>query len=400
MTIFERARNLFRRRVEYTGAPGYWERQMPNFAGKHRVSERDALAIGAVYACVSKIAGTIASLPFNVYRVTGDRREMDPAHPAFQLIADTPQPQLTPFAFLETIVAHTLIYGKGYAIIQRDRGAAPVSLSIVHPDDVEAYTDENGLHFTVREFGFVDAADMFCLSCMHGLSPIRLHADSLGTLRNAEDFAGDFFANGGQMTGILTSDTPIRAEQAQEIVKQWHGGAQGGTKILPFGLNYQRISLRPDEAQYIESRKFGVIEVARIFNVPPIMIQAEEAASYQGSAAYDLFFAKHTIAPWVARLEQEIRAKLFTSADRATHICSFDMRGLMRGDLAARSAYYSQMLSAGVLTIDEVRREENRDPVPNGIGRHHLVQVNQLTLDHIDEFSRNLSGGDELPDEG
>lgn len=369
---------------------------MPNFHGKHRVAERDALAIGAVYACVSKIAGTVASLPFNVYRVAGDRREMDGEHPAFRLLADSPQPQMTPFEFFETIVAHALVYGKGYAIIQRDRAAVPVSLSIVHPDDVESYKDENGLHFTVREFGFVDAADMFCLSCLHGLSPIRLHADSLGTLRNAEAFAGDFFGNGGQMTGILTSDTPIRAEQAQEIVKQWHGGSQGGTKILPFGLNYQRISLRPDEAQYIESRKFGVIEVARIFNVPPIMIQAEEAASYQGSAAYDLFFAKHTVAPWVRRLEQEIRAKLFTTAERSTHLCAFDLRGLMRGDLAARSAYYSQMISAGVLSIDEVRREENRDPVPGGIGRHHLVQVNQLTLDHIDEYSQTIAGRDQL----
>lgn len=373
---------------------------MPGFAGKKQVTQRDALGVGAVYACVNKIAGTIASLPFNVYRVTGDRREIDRTHPAFKLLGEEPQPQQTAFQFLETIIAHTLIYGKGYAIIQRDRAAVPVSLSIVHPDDVEAYTDENGVHFAVREFGFVDLADMFCLSCLHGLSPVRLHADSLGTLRNAESFAGDFFANGGQMTGILTSDTPIKAEQAAEIVKQWRGGEQGGTKILPFGLNYQRISLRPDEAQYIESRKFGVIEVARIFNVPPIMIQAEEAASYQGSAAYDLFFSKHTIAPWIAKIEQEIRLKLFAPSERANFNASFDLRGLMRGDLASRSAYYAQMLTAGVLNIDEVRREENRDPVPGGIGSHHLVQVNQLTLDHIDEFSRNISGGDELSEQG
>ncbi len=187
---------------------------MPNFHGKHRVAERDALAIGAVYACVSKIAGTVASLPFNVYRVAGDRREMDAEHPAFRLLADSPQPQMTPFEFFETIVAHALVYGKGYAIIQRDRAAVPVSLSIVHPDDVESYKDENGLHFTVREFGFVDAADMFCLSCMHGLRrPIARrqprHAAKCGSVRRR------FFGNGGQMTGILTSDTPIRAEQAR-----------------------------------------------------------------------------------------------------------------------------------------------------------------------------------------
>lgn len=373
---------------------------MPNFAGRARVSERDALGVGAVYACVSKIAGTIASLPFHVYRVSGDRREIDRDHPAFELLAESPQPNMTAFQFFESLMAHVLIYGKGYAIIERDRSAAPVSLSIVHPDDVEPHKDERGLFFVVDGFGYVDAADMFCLSCLHGLSPVRLHADSLATLRNAEDFAGDFFANGGQMTGILTSDTPIRAEQAAEIVKQWQSGGQGGTKILPFGLNYQRISLRPDEAQYIESRKFGVIEVARIFNVPPIMIQAEEAASYQGSAAYDLFFSKHTIAPWVARIEQEIRRKLFTAQDRKTHLANFDLRGLMRGDLASRSAYYAQMLTSGVLTIDEVRRELNLDPVAGGIGAQHLVQVNQITLDRVDEFSQSIAGNDQLSEEG
>lgn len=369
---------------------------MPNFHGRNRVQERDALAIGAVYACVTKISGSIAALPFNVYRIQGNRRELDNTHPAAELLSHSPRPGQTPFAFFETIVAHALIYGKGFAIIQRDRAANPVSLSIVHPDDVEYYKDETGEGYAVREFGFVDDADMFCVKCMHGLSPVRLHADSLGTLRNAEDFAGEFFANGGQMTGILTSDTPIRAEQAQEIVKQWQGGTQGGTKILPFGLNYQRISLRPDEAQYIESRKFGVIEVARIFNVPPIMIQAEEAASYQGSAAYDLFFAKHTIAPWVTRIEQEIRSKLMTTPERNTHVARFDMRGLMRGDQAARSAYYSAMLSSGVMTIDEVRREEDRDPVPNGYGKQHLVQVNQLNLENVPEYSQKIAGN-ELP---
>ena len=385
---------LFRRRVEYTGAPGFWERQMPNFNSKHRVQERDALGIGAVYACVSKISGTIAALPFEVFRIEGNRRELDAAHPAAELLAQSPQPGMTPFAFFETIVAHALVYGNGFAIIQRDRAAVPVSLSIVHPDDVEYFKDETGHGYAVREFGFVDDADMFCLKCMHGLSPVRLHSDSLGTLRNAENFAGEFFGNGGQMTGILTSDTPIRAEQAQEIVKQWHGGSQGGTKILPFGLNYQRISLRPDEAQYIESRKFGIIEVARIFNVPPIMIQAEEAASYQGSAAYDLFFAKHTIAPWVCRIEQEIRNKLMTKAERQTHVARFDMRGLMRGDQAARSAYFSAMLSSGSMTIDEVRRAENLDPVPNGFGAQHLVQVNQLNLEQVPEYSKKIAGNE------
>ena len=158
---------------------------MPNFNTRQRVQERDALGIGAVYACVSKIAGSIAALPFNVYRIEGNRRELDNGHPAAELLAHSPQPGLTPFAFFETIVAHALIYGKGFAIIERDRAAMPVSLSIVHPDDVEYYRDETGHGYAVREFGFVDDADMFCVKCMHGLSPVRLHSDSLATLRNA-----------------------------------------------------------------------------------------------------------------------------------------------------------------------------------------------------------------------
>ncbi len=128
----------------------------------------------------------------------------------------------------------------------------------------------------------------------------------------------------------------------------------------PVRLNYQRISLRPDEAQYIESRKFGVIEVARIFNVPPIMIQAEEAASYQAVPRM-ICFSQNT------PLRRGCVSRTGNSREAVHDSRTFDafvrvrFARLMRGDLAARSAYYSQMISAGVLSIDEVRREENRD---------------------------------------
>jgi HK97 family phage portal protein len=192
------------------------------------------------------------------------------------------------------------------------------------------------------------------------------------------------------MTGVLTSDQPLKKEQMDIIQSSWnHGAAQAGTKLMPFGFKYQRISISPDEAQFIETRKFQAEEICRIFSVPPSLVQLPSQTTYNNVEQQNLMYARHTIVPWTQRIEQEVDRKLIPSFDRPEIYTKFRLVDLQRGDSTARANYFTQMLQAGVLSINEVRAEEELNPVEGG--DVHTVQVNQIALDKLGDYSASIS---------
>jgi HK97 family phage portal protein len=226
------------------------------------------------------------------------------------------------------------------------------------------------------------------------MSPIRLHRDNLGLARSAQDFGAEYFGQSGQMTGVLTSDQPLKKEQMDMIQGSWnHGAAQAGTKLMPFGFKYQRISISPDEAQFIETRKFQAEEICRIFAVPPVMVQLPSQTTYNNVEQQNLMFARHTIVPWTQRIEQEVDRKLIPAFQRPEIYTKFKLADLQRGDTEARTNYFTQMLQHGVLSINEVRQGEDLNPVEGG--DVHTVQVNQLALDKLDAYSETISKSNE-----
>tara|TARA_R100001463_G_scaffold60581_1_gene113148 strand:- start:2071 stop:2784 length:714 start_codon:yes stop_codon:yes gene_type:complete len=222
------------------------------------------------------------------------------------------------------------------------------------------------------------------------MSPIRLHRENLGLAKSAQDFGSEYFGQSGQMTGVLTSDQPLKKEQMDMIQGSWNNGAaNAGTKLMPFGFKYQRISIAPDEAQFIETRQFQAQEICRIFSVPAALVQLPGSETYNNVEQQNLMFARHTIQPWVKRIQQEIDKKLIPSFDKPAVYSRFNLNDLYRGDMNARAAFFTQMLQAGVMSINEVRREEDKNPIENG--DVHLVQVNQLSLDKIEAYSDSIS---------
>jgi len=177
------------------------------------------------------------------------------------------------------------------------------------------------------------------------------------------------------------------------IQNSWNQSAMNaGTKLLPFGFKYQRITITPDEAQFIETRKFQAEEICRIYNVPPVLVQLPSQTTYNNVEQQNLMFARHTISPWTKRIEQEIDRKLIQSFERPEIYSKFNMNDLHRGDLAARTNYYQQMLQSGVMSINEVRSKEQMNPVEGG--DVHTVQVNQIALDRLGAFSDKMSESD------
>lgn len=355
------------------------------------ITESNAMSLSTVYACVYKIASTMASLGLEIYERNGDNVVPANVHPAYDLVRTKPNDYQTAYEFWETIVASAVIYGMGYAIIERDERGYAVQLNSVHYSDVDLRIVKGERIYSVREVGIVRPENMLEICNLHRMSPIRLHRENLGLAKSAQDFGAEYFGQSGQMTGVLTSEQPLKKEQMDVIQGSWNAGSSNaGTKLMPFGFKYQRISISPDEAQFIETRKFQAEEICRIFSVPPSLVQLPNQ-TFNNVEQQNLMFARHTIVPWTQRVEQEIDRKLIPSFDRPQIYSRFSLNDLQRGDSAARADYYAKMTQIGVMNINEVRALEDLNPVEGG--SVHTVQINQIALDKLEAYSDAISKG-------
>ena len=391
-TLRDRVNAIFRYRV------GKYDSQaIPNELGifGHTVSganvnEATALTISTVYACTYKIASTLASLNLDIYERNGRNIDVANVHPAFDVIKYKPNEYQTAFEFWETIISHAVLNGCGYALIERDARGYATQLICLDYYDVDRKFVNGQPVFSVKNVGMVQPENMLEICNLQRKSPIRLHRENLGLAKSAEEFGAEYFGSGGQMTGILSSDQPLRKEQMDIIQQSWNKAQQqAGTKLLPFGFKYSRISISPDEAQFIETRKFQAEEICRIFSVPPALVQLESQTTYNNVEQQNLQFARHTVTPWAKRIEQEIDRKLLQARERPELYSKFNLNDLYRGDMQSRAAFYTQMLQNGVLNINEVRQKEDMNPTEGG--DTHVVQVNQIALDRLGAYSDKLS---------
>tara|TARA_R110002126_G_scaffold150739_1_gene297571 strand:- start:687 stop:1877 length:1191 start_codon:yes stop_codon:yes gene_type:complete len=388
-TLLDRVKAVFRYRT------GKYDADNNNFAypitkAGATINETSALAISTVYACVYKISSTIAALGLEVYEKEGDSVVQANVHPVYNLIKVKPNDHQTAFEFWETLLASAIMYGVGYAVIQRDQRGIAIELIPVHYSDVDLRSVKGERVYIVKDLGAVRPENMLEICNLLRMSPIRLHRENLGLAKSAQDFGAEYFGQSGQMTGVLSSEQPLKKEQMDIIQGSWNNGAaQAGTKLMPFGFKYQRISISPDEAQFIETRKFQAEEICRIFSVPPALVQLPSQTTYSNTEQQNLMFSRHTIVPWTQRIEQEIDRKLIASYDRPQIYTKFKLSDLQRGDSAARANYFTQMLQSGVLSINEVRAEEQLNPIEGG--SVHMVQINQIALNKLEEYSDSIS---------
>lgn len=357
------------------------------------INETTAMSISTVYACTNKIASTVASLGLEVHVRDGRNVMAANAHPAYELVKYTPNEYQTAYEFWETIISHAVLNGIGYAVIERDNRGYATAMHIVSHYDVDVKRVNGERVFAVRDYGVVMPENMLEIANLGRKSPIAIHRENLGLAKSAQEFGSEYFGSGGQMTGILSSDQPLKKEQMDIIQHTWNkANTSGGTKLLPFGFKYSRISISPDEAQFIETRKFQAEEICRIFSVPPALVQLESQTTYNNVEQQNLMFARHTITPWAKRIEQEIDRKLIQLRERPEVYSKFNLNDLFRGDMQARADFYTKMLQNGVLNINEVREKEDLNPTEGG--DVHLVQVNQLALDRVGDYSDKISSNE------
>lgn len=356
-----------------------WE----TFGGKktasgERVSEKNALKLSAVWACVNVISQTTSSLPLNIYRSRKDGgKDKLTKHPLQRLLHDAPNPDMTAMLFRETLQAHTLTWGNGYAEIVRNGAGRPVELWPIDPSTIEAKrTDAGALFYQIRNTDTkINPMNILHIPGMSfdgvvGYSIIRMAREGLGLTSASEKFGAALFGNGAIASGVLSIPGELGDEAYNRLKKslnEEHVGAGKSHKpmLLEGGLQFTQTSIPPDDAQFLETRKFQTEEIARWFNVPLYKIKNLDKATFSNIEQQAIEFVVDTIRPWLVRWEQEIKRKLLMPSERDV-FAEHKVDALLRGDTKARYAAYHTGRQAGFLSVNDIRAFENMNPIEGG----------------------------------
>ncbi|MDD6967108.1 MAG: phage portal protein [Firmicutes bacterium] len=385
---------------------------MGGSASGKQVNERTSMQMTAVYSCVRILSEAVASLPLNVYRYTdtgGKEKAFD--HPLYRLLHDEPNPEMSSFIFRETLMTHLLLWGNAYAQIIRNGKGEVIALYPLMPDRMTVDRDENGrLYYKYRksnddaptmESGVVILAPSDVLHVpglgfdgLVGYSPIAMAKSAIGLAIAAEEYGSKFYANGAAPSGVL--EHPGTLKDPARVRDSWNstfGGSSNSHKVavLEEGMKYTPISISPNEAQFLETRKFQINEIARIFRVPPHMVGDLEKSSFSNIEQQSLEFVKYTLDPWVIRWEQALYRTLLSEEEKKTYFFKFNVEGLLRGDYQSRMQGYATARQNGWMSANDIRELEDLDRIPAELGGDlYLINGNMLPLESAGAFA-NIS---------
>ena len=386
------------------------------------VTERSAMQMTAVYSCVRILAEAIAGLPLHLYTYKEDGgKEKAIGHPLYLLLHDEPNPEMSSFVFRETLMTHLLLWGNAYAQIIRNGKGEVVALYPLMPNRMTVDRDSSGQLFYSYQMNNSDAPTMKAgavilkpSDVLHipglgfdglvGYSPIAMAKNAIGLAIATEEYGAKFFANGATPGGLL--EYPGTVKDPDRVRESWNKGFSGSQNagkvaILEEGMKYTPISIAPEQAQFLETRKFQINEIARIFRVPPHMVGDLEKSSFSNIEQQSLEFVKYTLDPWVVRWEQSLSRALFTPEEKKKYFFKFNVEGLLRGDYQSRMNGYATARQNGWMSANDIRELENLDRIPAEEGGDlYLINGNMLPLVHAGAFADIDSGKEESkPDE-
>lgn len=381
-----------------------------------RVNERTAMQMTAVYSCVRILSEAVAGLPLQFYRYTADGgKEKAVDHPLYFLLHDEPNPEMTSFVFRETLMTHLLLWGNAYSQIIRNARGEIIALYPLMPDRMEVNRDVNGhiyyeywtssddAHTMKGSSVRLDPTDVLHIPGLGfdglvGYSPIAMAKNAIGMAIACEEYGAKFFANGAAPSGVL--EHPGTLKDPSRVRDSWQatfGGSANANKVavLEEGMKYTPISISPNEAQFLETRKFQIDEIARIFRVPPHMVGDLEKSSFSNIEQQSLEFVKYTLDPWVARWEQAMVRALLTPEEKKTYFFKFNVDGLLRGDYQSRMNGYATARQNGWMSANDIRELENLDRISEEAGGDlYLINGNMTKLADAGIFAEGATKKD------
>lgn len=384
------------------------------------VNERTAMQTTAVYACVRILAEAVASLPLHVYEYQDDGgKKLVHDHPLYYLLHDEPNPEMTSFVFRETLMSHLLIWGNAYAQIIRDGAGRVLGLYPLLPDKMEVQRDDKGNIYYVysrnsdenpafKEYGNIKlkAEDVLHIPGLGfdgliGYSPIAMAKNAVGMTLACEEYGASFFANGANPGGVL--EHPGVLKDPSKVRESWNSvyrGVNNAHKIavLEEGMKYQQIGIPPEEAQFLETRKFQINEIARLYRIPPHMVGDLDKSSFSNIEQQSLEFVKYTLDPWVIRWEQSLQRSLLLPGEKGKYFIKLNVDGLLRGDYQSRMNGYAVGRQNGWFSANDIREMENMNPIPDEEGGNlYLINGTMTKLADAGAFAKTDTEQQDTP---
>lgn len=384
------------------------------------VNERTAMQTTAVYACVRILAEAVASLPLHVYEYQDDGgKKLVHDHPLYYLLHDEPNPEMTSFVFRETLMSHLLIWGNAYAQIIRDGAGRVLGLYPLLPDKMEVQRDDKGNIYyvysrnsdenpTFKEYGNIKlkAEDVLHIPGLGfdgliGYSPIAMAKNAVGMTLACEEYGASFFANGANPGGVL--EHPGVLKDPSKVRESWNSVYRGVSNahkiaVLEEGMKYQQIGIPPEEAQFLETRKFQINEIARLYRIPPHMVGDLDKSSFSNIEQQSLEFVKYTLDPWVIRWEQSLQRSLLLPGEKGKYFIKLNVDGLLRGDYQSRMNGYAVGRQNGWFSANDIREMENMNPIPDEEGGNlYLINGAMTKLADAGAFVKTDTGQQSVP---
>ena len=384
------------------------------------VNERTAMQTTAVYACVRILAEAVASLPLHVYEYQDDGgKKLVHEHPLYYLLHDEPNPEMTSFVFRETLMSHLLIWGNAYAQIIRDGAGRVLGLYPLLPDKMDVQRDDRENIYYVysrnsdenpmfKEYGDIrlKAEDVLHIPGLGfdgliGYSPIAMAKNAVGMTLACEEYGASCFANGANPGGVL--EHPGVLKDPSKVRESWNSvyrGVNNAHKIavLEEGMKYQQIGIPPEEAQFLETRKFQINEIARLYRIPPHMVGDLDKSSFSNIEQQSLEFVKYTLDPWVIRWEQSLQRSLLLPGEKGKYFIKLNVDGLLRGDYQSRMNGYAVGRQNGWFSANDIREMENMNPIPDEQGGNlYLINGAMTKLEDAGAFAKTDTGQQNTP---
>ena len=376
-----------------------------------QVDELRSLQTSAVYACVKILAETVASLPLHLFKKgKGGKSEMAEQHPLFSCLYEMPNDEMTSFEFREMMMTSLLLWGNAYARKIRKNGHV-TELWYLKPQlmTVERDTQTGRIKYTYSDDITNQTYEYkpeqifhikgLSLDGVTGLSPISQAREAVGLSLATEEYGAKFFGNGARPGGVL--EHPGILKDPEKLRESWNKVYQGTRNshkvaVLEEGMKYHTIGIAPEDAQFLETRKYQVNEICRIFRVPPHLVGDLERATFSNIEHQSIEFVQHTIRPWLVRWEQAISRSLLDEKERLLYFSRFNVDGLMRGDYKSRMEGYAIGRQNGWLSANDIRHLEDLPPIPKEQGGDaYLVNGNMTAVSKENKEGGSDGGGQE-----
>ena len=377
-------------------SPQYWVQKMlgggSETAAGVVVDSDTALSFSPFWAAVNIIAGAIGFLPLCVYRRLDPRgKEKATESPVYSLVHDRPNDYMDSLTFRETLQAHVLVWGNGYAEIEFNNAGRPRALWPLLPNNTKPEVIDGKLYYRTH----IDGAEYTLpywrvlhikglgADGLEGYSVLEKARESIGAGVAVDQFGAAYFGNGARFGGILEHPGKLDDEarkHLRESIQREHGGVSNAHRmmVLEEGMKYQALGTPPEDAQFLESRTYSVRDIARWFCIPAHMLVDNEHATFSNIEHQGIEFVTWTLARWLKRWELECSYKLFAEESRKTFFCEFIVNALMKGDIKSRYEAYNVGRNGGWLSVNDIRDLENMNPVEDGDG--YLQPLNMIGL--------------------